>query len=100
MAVSIVLIMIKLRKLFLMLQAPSRLLYLLFWERVMDMNSVNENSKGTRGVVSIIGLVIVVIGMVASVQADGSFMPDIVMALGTIIILVAEKAAINESAHK
>ena len=66
----------------------------------MDMSSVDENSKGTRGIASIIGLVIVVIGMVASVQADGSFVPDIVMALGTIIILVAEKATINESAHK
>lgn len=63
------------------------------------MNSVNENSKGTRGIVSIIGLVVIVIGMVASVQADGSFLPDIVMALGTIIILVVEKAVINESAH-
>ncbi len=66
----------------------------------MDMNSVDENFKGTRGVVSIIGLVVIVIGMVASVQADGSFLPDIVIALGTIIILVAEKAVINESAHK
>jgi hypothetical protein len=66
----------------------------------MDMNSMDENSKGTRGIVSIIGLLIVVIGMVASVQADGSFVPDFVMIVGTVIILVAEKAEINESAHK
>ncbi len=66
----------------------------------MDINSTNENSKGARGMVSVIGLVIIVIGMVASVQADGSFVPDIVMAVGTIIILVAEKVTLNESAHK
>ena len=65
----------------------------------MESNT-NENSKGRRGLISIIGLVIMLLGMIASVQADGSIIPDLVLFAGGIMILVAEKAMVNEGGHQ
>ena len=49
---------------------------------------------------SLIGLVILLISMIASVQANGSFIPDIMMIVAGIIILVSEKSTLNESGHQ
>ena len=62
----------------------------------MDSNMTNEDSKGMRGIVSVMGLVVVIIGMVASVQAGDSLLPAAMIMLGTIIILVAEKTKLDE----
>ena len=62
----------------------------------MDSNMTNEDSKGMRGVISVMGLAVVIIGMVASVQAGDSSVPAVMMILGTIIILVAEKTKLDE----
>ena len=57
---------------------------------------MQSNSKGIRGVISVAGLVIVIIGMVFSVQTENHSIPVVVMILGTIIILVAEKPSLIE----
>ena len=62
----------------------------------MDSNHTNEPPKSIRAVISIMGLIIVIIGMVASVQVENSLIPAAVMISGTIIILVAEKTALDE----
>ena len=58
------------------------------------------NTNKEPRVVSIIGLLIVLLGMIYSVQADGSMIPDLMLVIGTVIILFAEKATLNESIHK
>ena len=62
----------------------------------MNSNHTNKPPKSIRTVISIMGLIIVIIGMVASVQVENSLIPAAVMILGTIIILVAEKTALDE----
>jgi len=62
----------------------------------MNSNHTNKHPKSIRTVISIMGLIIVIIGMVASVQVENSLIPAAVMILGTIIILVAEKTALDE----
>ena len=62
----------------------------------MDSNIPNEESKGVRGLISVMGLLVVIIGMVASVQSGDSMIPPIMIILGTIIILVAEKTRLDE----
>jgi len=62
----------------------------------MGLNIESESSKGVRGYVAIMGMFIIILGMVASVQADGSIIPDIMILLGLVIVLVAEKASLNE----
>ncbi len=68
--------------------------------RGMGMNTTNKETKETQNIVSIIGLLIVLLGMIYSVQADGSMIPDLMLVIGTVIILFAEKATLNESIHK
>ena len=62
----------------------------------MDSNITNEKPKGIRGVISVMGLLVVIIGMVFSVQTENSLVPTVMMALGTIAILVAEKTTLDE----
>ncbi|SCN47180.1 hypothetical protein BAZMOX_00840_5 [methanotrophic endosymbiont of Bathymodiolus azoricus (Menez Gwen)] len=62
----------------------------------MGLNIESESSKGVRGYVAIMGMLIIILGMVASVQADGSVIPDIMMLVGLIVVLVAEKSSLNE----
>lgn len=62
----------------------------------MGLNIESKSSKGVRGYVAIMGMLIIILGMVASVQADGSVIPDIMMLVGLIVVLVAEKSSLNE----
>jgi len=57
---------------------------------------MQSNSKGIRGVISVMGLVILIIGMVVSVQTENYLIPTSLMVVGTIIILVAEKTTLDE----
>lgn len=62
----------------------------------MGLNIESKSSKGVRGYVAIMGMLIIILGMVASVQADGSVIPDIMMLVGLMVVLVAEKSSLNE----
>lgn len=62
----------------------------------MDSDITNEDSRSTRSVISVIGLIVVVIGMIASVQVENSFVPPAMIILGTIIILIAEKTRLDD----
>ena len=62
----------------------------------MGLNIENERSKGVRGYVAIMGMFVILLAMVANVQADGSVIPNIMIVVGLIIVLVAEKASLNE----
>ncbi|MDF1583744.1 MAG: hypothetical protein RQ733_01170 [Methyloprofundus sp.] len=62
----------------------------------MGLNIDSERSKGVRGYVAIIGMFVILLAMVANVQADGSPIPNIMILVGLAIVLVAEKAALNE----
>ncbi len=62
----------------------------------MGLNIENECSKGARGYIAIIGMLVIMLAMVASVQADGSVVPDIMILVGLVIVLAAEKSSLNE----
>ena len=62
----------------------------------MTLNTANGNSKGIRGVISIMGMILLIIGMVYSVQTENHIVPTVMMIVGTIIILIAEKTTLNE----
>ncbi|NOQ14264.1 MAG: hypothetical protein GQ583_07285 [Methyloprofundus sp.] len=62
----------------------------------MDSNIANEKPKGIRAVISVAGLVVVIIGMVFSVQTENALVPAVMMILGTIVILIAEKTTLDE----
>ncbi|GFO77212.1 hypothetical protein BPLS_P5526 [Bathymodiolus platifrons methanotrophic gill symbiont] len=62
----------------------------------MNSNSTDENSKGIRGVISIMGMILLIIGMVYSVQTEVHIIPTVMMIAGTIVILIAEKTTLNE----
>lgn len=62
----------------------------------MGLNIENECSKGARGYIAIIGMLVIILAMVASVQADGSVTPNVMVLVGLIIVLVAEKSSLNE----
>ena len=57
---------------------------------------MQSNSNGIRGIISVAGLVILIIGMVYSVQTENHLAPTLMMIVGTIIILVAEKTTLDE----
>lgn len=57
---------------------------------------MQSNAKSVRGAISVAGLIILIIGMVYSVQTENHLVPTITMIVGTIIILVAEKTTLDE----
>ena len=57
---------------------------------------MQSNAKGVRGAISVAGLIILIIGMVYSVQTENYLVPTITMIVGTIIILIAEKTTLDE----
>ena len=67
--------------------------------KIMDLNDSKENSTGMRGVISVMGLIVVLIGMVASIQVENSIVPPAMIIIGTIIILIAEKSTLDERLH-
>jgi len=62
----------------------------------MGLNIESERSKGVRGYVAIMGMFVILLAMIANVQADGSAIPNIMIVVGLVIVLVAEKASLNE----
>jgi len=62
----------------------------------MGLNIESERSKGVRGYVAIMGMFVILLAMIANVQADGSVIPNIMIVVGLVIVLVAEKASLNE----
>jgi len=62
----------------------------------MGLNIESERSKGVRGYVAIMGIFVILLAMIANVQADGSAIPNIMIVVGLVIVLVAEKASLNE----
>lgn len=65
----------------------------------MNSGSDDESSKGIRYLMSILGMAIIVVSMVASVQADGSIVPNIMMLVGLGIVLFAVQASVNEGSN-
>jgi len=59
----------------------------------MDLNKNNESSNR---LISIMGILVIFISMVANVQADGSIIPNIMILVGLVVVLVAEKSSLNE----
>jgi len=62
----------------------------------MGLNIESERSKGVRGYVAIMGMFVILLAMIANVQADGSVIPNLMIVVGLVIVLVAEKASLNE----
>ncbi len=62
----------------------------------MGLNIESERSKGVRGYVAIMGMFVILLAMIANVQADGSAIPNIMILVGLVIVLVAEKSSLNE----
>jgi|GEM_PF-3308975 len=62
----------------------------------MGLNIESERSKGMRGYVAIMGMFVILLAMIANVQADGSAIPNIMILVGLVIVLVAEKSSLNE----
>jgi hypothetical protein len=62
----------------------------------MGLNIESERSKGVRGYIAIMGMFVILLAMIANVQADGSAIPNIMILVGLVIVLVAEKSSLNE----
>ncbi|MCF7971781.1 MAG: hypothetical protein K9L22_11530, partial [Methylococcaceae bacterium] len=60
---------------------------------IMDLN---KNSESSNRLISIMGILVIFISMVANVQADGSIIPNLMILLGLGIVLFAEKSSLNE----
>jgi len=57
---------------------------------------LNKNNGRSNRLISMMGVLVIFIAMVANVQADGSIIPNLMILVGLIIVLVAEKSSLNE----
>jgi len=62
----------------------------------MDSNITDKNSKSIRSIVSIMGMLLLIAGMVYSVKTEKHIVTTMMMIIGSMIILVAEKTKLNE----